>query len=349
MRLNQISTLALNDALRSHTLEKQVALRTAQVEVATGRKEDIGLSLGVFSSSVVSINSQIKMIDQMKVTNSLLGNRLSAMQTSMSSIIDSANGFVGQLTAELEADVNPALLKTIGNGALGHITSSMNVTFKGEFIFSGVNTDAAALVDYNGADGAAAKTAVQTAFQATFGFLPGDPAAENITPAAFEAFVDGPFGDLFNDTNWQTLWTGASDRGMRTKISARELVETPTTADASAFRQVVAASVLISEFSEAGLNPSTTDKMVEIGIAKMMDAIAATGAEQSKLGVVENRIANADERMELQKNIYSNQMADITEVDAYEAALRLNEIANSLESSYAATARIQGLSLLNFL
>ncbi len=349
MKLNNISTYALNSSLRNITLAKQHDLAEAQTEVATGKKADLGLSLGAFSSSVVSIENQIKFINQITVTNSFAENRMSAMQSSITSMVQSANNLMGQVTAELQGSLNPELLETIGKSTLGDLTAAINTTFRGEHIFSGVNTDSSALVDYEGASGTAAKAAVQNAFLTNFGFTPDDPAAQTVTPAAMKSFIDGPYADLFNDANWQSLWSGSSDRGIRSKISTNELVENPTTAHAQAFRDTVAASVLMAEFSDRNLNPSAIDEIANTALEEMGAGVALLGAEQSKIGVIEQRVSVANERMEFQQNILSTQLAELTEVDPYEAALRLNQIVISLEASYTATARIQSLSLLNFI
>ena len=81
----------------------------------------------------------------------------------------------------------------------------------------------------------------------------------------------------------------------------------------------------------------------------MAESVAGMGNEQSKIGVLEERIEDANNRMDFQKDLLNGQLSGITDVDAYEAALRLNQLSSSLEASYTATARIQSLSLLNFI
>lgn len=349
MKLNHISTLALNTGLRHSTVQKQIELNIAQYEVSSGKRADLGRQLGAFSSSITSFETQIKFIEQVKITNSFVENRLQTMQIGIGSIIENSNNFVGQLTTELSGSLDKSLLKTLGDSALSSIASAVNVSFKGEFVFSGVNTDSKAIVDYNAADGASAKTAVQTAFTSTFGFPPNDSQTETISPAALEAFIDGPFNDLFDDTNWETLWSGSSERGVRSKISTRELVENPTTAHNQAFRTATAAAVLVSEFSDISLNSSALNQLATSAVSKMASSIGALGDEQSKMGVVQERVEDANERMDFQKDLLKGQLSSITDVDAYEAALRLNQLSTSLQASYSATARIQSLSLLNFI
>ena len=349
MKLNNISTMALNAGLRNTTLNHQIELAKLQKEAVTGRKADIGNELGAFSSTVVSFETQIEMLDQLKVTNGIVENRFSTLQASMTRLVEGANDFIGQITAELTSNLEQGVLKTVGQSALQSLSITMNVTFKGEYVLSGINSDSPAIVDYEGASGSAAKTAVANAFQTNFGFAPDDPAAANITPAAMEAFLDGPFNDLFNDANWQSLWSGSSDRGIRAKISPRELVETPTTGQAQAFRSVTAAAVMITEFSSATFSENTMNKLAEKSITMMSTSVSQIGDEQAKTGIIEERVKDANERMEFQKNVITEQLGGIADVDSYETAVRLNQLLTSLEASYAATARIQSLSLMNFI
>ena len=348
MKINSIATYALNNSQRLNNANLQRALNNAQKEVVTGRHADIGKTYGFFTSSVVTTENQIKHINQIEITNSFTENRLSTMQLAMTSMVESSNNFIGQLTAGLGGSLDKSLLQTMGQSALEELTSSANVTINGEFVFSGVNSDKSALVDYRSASGAPAITAVQDAFSTTFGFPVSDIAAQSISPAALESFIDGPFMDLFNDTNWQTLWTGASDRGMRSKISTRELVEIPVTADADAFRKLTAAAVLINEFADGQLKLSTLDQLTSSALQLLVENVPELGVEQAKIGTIEARVENANERMEYQKSILQQQLSRLTDVDSFEAATRLNQIVVNLEASYSVTAKIQSLSILNY-
>jgi|GEM_PF-746837 len=349
MKLGNISTFALNNNLRLQFTRMHNNLADAQKEVATGKKADIGYSLGSFSSSTITVDNQISFIEQTKVTNSFVENRLSTMQISMGAMVDDANQFIASLTAELTGSMNKDVLNLAASSALGKFSSSMNVSQGGEFLFSGINSDSEAIYDYQGATGAAAKAAVQNAFVTEFGFSVNDPSASSITPAAMKSFIDGAFSDLFNDANWDSLWTGSSDRGMRSKISTRELVENPVTGHAKAFRDFTASSVLIEEFADGNLNSTTINQLAESSISLMAQSISGIAIEQSKMGVIEQRVSDATERLDFQKNVLTDQMSQLTDVDSYEAATRLNQIVIGLEASYAATVKVQSLSILNFI
>ncbi len=349
MKLGNLSTFALNNNLRLQFSRMQHSLVDAHKEVVTGQKADIGYSLGAFSSSTVTIENQIGFIEQTRVTNSFVENRLSTMQLSMNAIIDDANEFISLVLAEVGGPLDKDLLSAAGQSTLAQFTGTLNVSLGGEYLFSGINSDSEAIYDYQGASGSAAKTAVQNAFFTEFGFAVSDPSAASITPAAIKAFVDGAYADLFNDANWDLLWTGSSDRGMRSKISTRELVENPTTANVEAFRNFTAASVLMEEFADGNLNSSALDEVANSSVELMAQSISEIATEQSKVGVIEERVSSATERLEFQKDILSSQKAQLTDVDSYEAATRLNQIVAGIEASYAATVKVQSLSILNFI
>lgn len=349
MKLSSISTHALHSSLRNMTMSKQIELNVAQTEVATGKLADIGYTLGGKTHFAVSLENEMNLIDQMSVTNSFVTRRMETMQLSISAMVDTANDFLGDMSTEITTSLDRTFLRELSESTLANTTASMNVAYKGEYIFSGVNSDSPSVVDYDGASGAAAKQAVQDAFSSHFGFDANDAAAANLTKDDMEGFLDGPYNDLFNDSNWATLWSNASDRGIRSKVSSQELVETPSTAQSEPYRKLIAASVLMVEFADSQLSNQAIDGMATGALNLSSNAISGLADEQGKIGLVQERVTRADERMSLQSDVLANQLNDLTGVDPYEAATRLQSLSISLEASYAATARIQSLSIMNYI
>jgi len=349
MRTGFVSTYAMNATMRSQIMRNQVELQKTQIEISSGKKANIGIELGPLTSQLLSVKNQIQLITRIQTTSSFTTNRISTMQSGMGTLVASGQNFVDQLTAELNGNLDRSLLAQIGNSALKNFEGVLNVTFKGEHVFSGINSDVSAFTEYTAGGGSAPSTAVRNAFVTEFGFLPEDPAAASITPDNLEAFITGAYADLFNDANWQALWSGGSNRGMKSKISTSEIVEIPVTANAQAFRDMASATVLIAELSSSALNPSSIDKLAEMAATRMMEGIADMGAEQSKLGVIEERVRTSTERMDYQVTVLGNQVSALEDVDLYQAATRLSQISIILEASYSVTSRIQRLSLMNYI
>lgn len=349
MKLGQISTYALHHSLQSRTQSVQQQLNVANQEMLSGRVSDIGKSLGGQTSQYVDMESQIGFLDQIGTLNGLLGNRLTGMQTAMGSMVDATNGFMENVSAALGGNIERATLKAIGEQLTGSMVQAMNTSFNGEFVFSGINTDQKALIDFAGTEGAAARSMVETAFQTHFGFAATDPLAENITKAQMEAFIDGPYASLFDDANWSTVWSGAADRGMRSRISQREIVENPVTANAQGFRTAVSAAVLVEVFSDTAIGDGALQGVADRGFKLAAESVADLAVSQGNLGVMEQRVDDAKERLSLQKDVLTTHVEELVGIDAYEAATRINQLMVSLEASYAATSRLQALSLINYL
>lgn len=347
MKVGFVSTYAMNASVRMQTMRTQSDLATGEIELASGKKANIGRDLGPMTSQLVSVENQIDLIDRIKVTTSFVVNRMSMMQTSMTSMVNSGQEFIGQLSTEINGSMDSELLAQIADNALGQFTSVMNTSFKGEYVFSGINTDVMSLNEYTA--GSPAQTAVAAAFVTEFGFAPDDPLAEAITPAAMEAFFDGPFMDLFDDTNWPALWSGSSERGMRSKISPMELAENPTTAQADSFRKIAASIIAMKEFSEGNFNQGVQGILAKRALETMSIGINRLADEQSKVGTVEKRIEEANDRMDYQKIVLTDQVNAFQGINFFEISDRLSQLALSLEASYLATAKLQKLSLMNYI
>ena len=57
----------------------------------------------------------------------------------------------------------------------------------------------------------------------------------------------------------------------------------------------------------------------------------------------------ADETLEAQQKIIETHLNDLESVDAYEASTRVKGLQALIETAYTLTARLQQLSLVNFL
>ena len=64
---------------------------------------------------------------------------------------------------------------------------------------------------------------------------------------------------------------------------------------------------------------------------------------------MQQRVSDATDRMNTQVGLFKTHITDLIGVDSYEAANRVNDLVTHIQTSYALTARIQQLSLVNFL
>jgi flagellar hook-associated protein 3 FlgL len=349
MKTTFVSTSSLSAATRQSLSHTQVKLADAQKEVTTGRHADVGASLGYKSGQALSLRQEHARLSTIIDTNSVVSTRLSATQAAMKSLADDAQLFVGQLIGARDADSGPTVVKAQAKAALTSFTNTINTALDGAYLFSGINADVKPLTDYQATPTPANRQAVADAFFTAFGTTADDPANVNITAADLQAFLDGPFSDLFEDPAWTTDWSAASSQNVKSRISSSELVETSTNSNDIGVRKLAKAYAMISDLGIENLNEVAYQGLVDTATRLAGEAVQNVANEQARLGIAQERVKSANGRMSIQIDIMTNHIGLLEGVDPYEASTRVSALMTQVETAYAMTARIQGLSLLKYL
>ena len=348
MKTSYISTSALSAATRLSLSKTQAKLAEAQKEVTTGRLADVGASLGYKTGQTLSLRQEHARLTTIIDTNSVVSTRLTATQAALKSLSDDFKLFVGHLS-ELSTDSGPVVVQAQAKAALVSFTNTINTALDGAYLFAGINADVKPLTDYYATPTSANRQAVADAFLATFGTTADDPANANISAADMQAFLDGPLSDLFEDPAWTTNWSAASDQNVKSRISSSELVETSTNSNDIAIRKMAKAYAMIADLGIQNLNEAAYQAVVDTATRTAGEAVQDMANEQSRLGIAQERVKNANERMSIQIDIMTNHISLLEGVDPYEASTRVSALMTQVETAYAMTARIQNLSLLKYL
>ena len=349
MKTTFISTSAISAASRLSLVEIQTKLAAAQKEVTTGRYADVGLTLGYKAGQTVSLRQELARLQTITDTNAVATARLDASQAALADMIENVQGFIGQLIGARDSASGPSVAQQQAKLGLGAFIDSLNTTIDGAFVFSGINADVKAVSAYIQSPISPAQQAVADAFQTTFGFPQSDPAAVNITAVDMQAFLDTTFTDLFDAAGWTTNWSAASDQNVKSRISTSELIETATNANAEAFRDIAKAYTMVADLGIKELNDNAFQAVADEAIRVAGGAIQKLTQLQSMLGTAQERIANANDRMAIQINVVTTHIGALEGVDPAEASTRVATLLTQIEVAYALTARIQRLSLLNYL
>ncbi|WP_072370937.1 flagellar hook-associated family protein [Hyphomicrobium sp. NDB2Meth4] len=349
MKTTFISTSALSAATRQSLMKVQQELADAQKEVLTERFADVGMQLGYRTGQSISLRQDYARLTTMIETNSTVSSRLEATQTTLQNLADTAQDFSEQLLALRMGGSNALGAQTDATSRLDGFLDIMNMSFSSGYLFAGVNSDVKPLTDYFATPTSTSKQSVDDAFFAEFGFSQSDPAVSTISAADMENFLNTTFADVFEDPSWSANWSSASSDNMRSRISSSELIETSTNANESAFRKLAMAYTMVADLGTSSLGQPAYEALIDKAITVVNEAVQQIGDQQSKLGVAEQRVTDASDRMSLQIDILTTQITSLEGVDSNEAATRVNQLLTQIETSYALTARIMGLSILNYL
>lgn len=349
MKTTFISTKAISEATRLSMLKAQSKLIDAQKEMTTGRLADVGKTLGYKAGHTVSLRQEHMRLTSMIDTNSGVSTRLDMTQASLKGLLDGAQQFIGQLIAARDVDIGPTTMQPYAKGGLVAAIDVLNNSLNGSYLFSGINSDIQPVAKYLQNPPAANQQVVADEFFAAFGMTQSDPGLDSVTAASMQAFLDGAFADMFEPAQWTTNWSTASDQDIRSRISTHELVQTSANANEAGVRKLISAYTMLADLGVENLNQPAFQAVVDTAIRVAGEAVKELSELRGALGVVQERVAKANDKMAIQIDIIATHIGTLEGVDPYEASTRIASIMTQIETAYAMTARIQKLSLLNYL
>ncbi len=328
-------------------LQSELALR--QKELSTGRKADVGLDAGSEIRRNISLKSSIAEIESFQRQNGVTAARLGAAQSALASIATAAGNFVSDAIPARDAPNARLLMGQAAINGLADLTRNLNTQVGGFPVFGGQSLDAPPMKDFASAEGAPAKAAIDAAFQGQFGFMPNDPLSANLSAADLQTFFDGPFSGLFQGSNWGALWSNASPTPMQGEISPGITAETNATTHQQGIQDLAKGFVALAYFKNMPVTEIAYKGLVDASLISVGTARGGLTAAQANLGLAEERVSNATTRLGEMETVFSRSLNDLEATDPFDVAARINTLLTGIEASYAMTARLQRLSLVNFL
>lgn len=349
MKTTFISTQSIGESTRTAIMRMQNRLSHAQAELSSGKHFDTGLALGAGYANLVDLRQQHELLGALQASNSVIQARSEIAQTTLADLVEDAQDFIGDLIAARQAPSGGKLIQASAEGRLRTLTDHLNTSLNGEFIFSGINVSEPPLADYWSDPPPASRASVSAAFLAEFGLPQDDPGVKAITPGAMETFLDGAFANLFADPSWATNWSSASSDLTVARIGRSETVTATVSANESALRKLAEVYSAAANLGTENLNQATLQMLVDKLVTVTGEAVHELGDLQSMLGLSQERLSNASERATIQRNVLQKSIGELDSVDPFEASNRVTTLLTSIQTSYAVTARIQNLSILNYL
>ncbi len=340
-------TNSICTTLRISSMKSRATLSEATKEATTGRLADVGKSLGALAGRDVVLRAELVDIEKLVDTNALVTGHMDMAQQRVGVLIDTAEAFQKDILAARNSANGGGIIAQPASANLQSLIATLNVTMDGQYLFGGINTGVAPIADY--AAGSPSKPAIDAAFVATCGFAQNSPRASGITPAAMQNFLDTTLQTEFDDPAWGANWSTASDQVMRSRISTTQTINTSASAYETAFRKLAMAYTMLSDLGTPNLNQATFQTVVDtalVGIGNAINDLAAVGA---RLGTAQQQTTEATSRLKVQSDLITQQITAMETVDPEEASVRVTNLETQLDMSLALTARIQKLSILNYL
>lgn len=347
MKATSVSSAAMSNAQRYSQMRMQSDLVKAQKEATTGTVADVGLALGGRTAQAVTFSRDLDRLNVIIDSNALVTARLSSTQNSLGQLSDVAQNLLTALTAT-SGDSSSTITHDAGNAALQQLTSILNTSVNGEYLFAGTNTDVKPIDDFTAA-GSPAKAAFDASFVAYFGFTQNAPAAAAITATQMDSFITSSVEPQFLGSGWQTNWSSATDQQITSRIALNDTTQTSVSANSDSIRKLAMASAMITGLLSSNISQAARNTVVTRSVSLVGDTLGGLAQLQSQTGLVQKRVSDASDRMKTQVDLFERHILDLEGVDPAEAATRVADLTQHIETSFALTARLQQLSLLNYL
>jgi len=335
MTLTSIGDMARHfSSLRQNTAIK-TRMDILTREMASGRVADLATHLGGNSARLLSIKGSIDIASGFASANRTLGQTLSTMQVALGTVEAERVSLSSTLMTVSSQSSQQELKATQGaaEGAFGSVVRSLNARFGDASLFSGTAADRAPL---------AAPEAMLASIRAA---LVGATSVNDVK-TVLDDWFDAPAGGFAT-----TGYLGDSGALPVRRINSETAITIDARADDPALRAVMKATAMAAVAGDPGLGFSTGDQALLMQEAR--SSLLAAGdnliALQAGLGHLEERVDRTTALQTAQQAALGIMHIDLVSADPFATASQLQAVQQQLETHYTLTARLSGLSLVNYL
>lgn len=352
-----ISSFQFSIFNRENVQRSTIALQRAGQEVSTGRKADIYADLGARSASVMKLRGRESVLQTYSVANDVLGNKLQAMITS----VDSSRGRVqAVLESALLNATRPSngaeVLQRDARAALESLVATMNISYNGEHLFSGLDSGNAPLTRWSESSPVTGVTP-EDAVSSLFGTGPTDAASATALADQFDlAFASNDGVDPtrnFEGTFYQG--SPALDGGGQPTeqvsgwVNVGQQVKYGVRANDKAFVDAYKGLAMLAATDVSQLDEAAYATYMGRVVDALSDAQDGMLEVSARVGFHQQVVETTQKQLTDLSLVQRTQIGNYENVDAYEAITRMTNLENQLEASYQVSSRLSGLSILKFL
>lgn len=331
-------TVTLGDLAHSFMLRRQAVTLKAEAqrlstEMVTGTAADTGRKLAGDFATLGGIDSSLARLQGFKQASDEAAAMASGIQ-SVLAVIDDLAGKTAPLLLTAGTAGTAPLIDPAGDTALLQfeaVVSSLNTTFAGRALLSGVETGSAAVVH--------AETILLAVEAASLG-----AASPEDLETAVNTWFDDPAGyasvAYLGGALLAPLGVGPTDR-----------VSLGVTANDPAIRDTLkglALGALLGRGVFAG-DSDLRGRVARLAAESLIESQSGRTGLAAEVGTAEARIEAAAARNAAEKTALQIARVDLLGVDSYETATSLEAAQTQLETLYSLTERISRLSLMDYL
>lgn len=327
-------------------------------EVTTGLKARPYDDLGHKSADAIAIRMQITRNDGFLTSNTLLDRRFLAVETSLGAMRDVGQGVLEEaFTATPSAGQSTAYLSQSARSALDTVLQRAAVSDSSGFLMAGTRSDTNPLQAWDTANPGTGLSPAGVVDDLIGGPMTTTADVQNAIARLKDAFADADgvnpnrnFEATFYNGTPRFDAFGQPNPPLTSRTSETQTLSQPAQANDPAMRDLIRGLAMLSAV-DAGQIPD--EQAQELWLTEARTAIA-NGLEgltdlETVTGLRRGQLEDTINAQQSRSQFLDGERLKLEGVDQYDAATRLTQLQNQLESSFAVTARLSRLSFLNYL
>lgn len=333
MTFTSIGDLAQSALLRNQYQRLDRQLGTLTLELASGRKSDATLRTADPNGAIARLSRSAEGLGVTERGLAGASGFLEASQASLDRVAAALDGLVTGLVAlqEQAGPVTADAVSTLARASLDDVTSALNGSFGGRYLFSGTAVDRPPLPSPGGivADMVASMTGA-------------GPVGDQWTEA--QAFF-APGGAF------ETATYAGTTQSLQVPARPGVLIDYGAAIPGSGLDAVIAPLAFLAAADTLPLDPASADPDTFIGFAVelIQNAAVEAVAVRAALGRSEEAVETATVSVRTELSVLTRDMSDRAAVDPFETATRFEDLRLQLETLYAVTGRISALSFAAYM
>jgi flagellar hook-associated protein 3 FlgL len=335
MWLTSLGDMTRHVQLNRQTTDLKAQLGRLTEELSTGQAADLTRHLGAGANRLAETDRRLALNEAFERATRETDAMLRVTQEAMSRI-DNARNRLANAAMTLTPTTAPGQLRNLSadaERAFASTVGALNTRFGAASAFAGEAPDGPALAD---------PAAMLADLRAG---LAGALTNQDVIQAV-DRWFDDPTG------GFATMGYLGDTGALPTRRIDEDLTVTlPARADDPALRAVLKAQALAAVATDPALGFTTQAQSALLIGAGTRALTAAQGLADlaAAVGQIEERAVEATATQAARKSALTIIRNDITTVDPYQTAARLTQVQTQLETQYALTARMQRLSLVEYL
>lgn len=335
MALQSIGDLAQSFVIRRQGTQLVRDMDRLTREVSTGRAVDTAKHLFGNLLPLADIERALTLADAHRDVARIASVDAGIMQTVLGRVQDSAATLAGAalVTGPASGAMQPDVLAQAARASLATMVGALNTASAGRALFGGNITDRPPLADAG---------MLLEELRTTLSEAPDAAAVRG----ALDVFFDTPSGGFVTE-----MYRGGQTAATDHVLGAGETVALRIRADDSALRGQIKQAAMLALLDDPALALGDADRSnlardMGMGLLGGQDGVTRLRAQ---LGFAEERIAQAQSRIDAETTSLALARNDLLSVDVFESATALQQVQAQLETLYTITARTARLNLANFL